>query len=152
MALGRVARHLHAHMRSEILHRIDETEAGILHDEADRAAVRAATKAMVELLRCADREGRRFFGMEGAAGAVIGPGFLERHVTLDNVDDVDASQQLLNEALGDHGSRPAFSASAPSAAQMTKPAASRRADCTVLSPPRCRLASITDSGAGNRCR
>ena len=90
-------RHLHAGPRGKIFHGIDETESLIFHDEADRRTVGAAAEAVVELLGRADREGRRFFVVEGAAGGVVGAGFLEGHVAIHQFDDVDPGQQILNE-------------------------------------------------------
>jgi hypothetical protein len=94
--------HLQADRRGQVLDRLDEADAGMLHQEADGAAVGAAAEAVVELLGRADREGRRFLGMERAAGAVVGPRLLQRDVALHHIDDVDAAQQFLDEALGDH--------------------------------------------------
>ncbi len=95
-------RHLHAGAGGEVLDGIDEAEALVFHDEADRRAVRAAAEAVVELLGRADREGRRFFVVEGAAGGVVGAGFLERHVAVHQVDDVDPGQQILNKGIRNH--------------------------------------------------
>src|SRR5690606_41300079 len=46
-----LARHLQARLLGELGHRIDETHAGMVHQEADGAAMRAAAEAMIELLR-----------------------------------------------------------------------------------------------------
>ena len=64
--------------------------------------MRAAAEAVIELLLRADREARCFFAMEGATGGVILPGFLQLHVLVDNVDNVDARKQLLNKIWRDH--------------------------------------------------
>ena len=81
----------------QLLDRVDEAEARILHQETDRRAVRAAAEAVVELLGRADREGGRFFVVERAAGGEVGAGFFERDVAVDQIDDVYAVQQFLNE-------------------------------------------------------
>jgi hypothetical protein len=95
-------RDLQADRGGQVLDRLDEADAGVLHQEADGAAVRAAAEAVVELLGRADREGGGFLGMEGTAGAVIGARLLQRHVAFDHIDDVDAGKQFLDEAFGDH--------------------------------------------------
>ena len=41
--------------------------------------------------------------MEGAAGAVVGAGFPERDIALNDVDNVDAGQEFLDKAFWDHG-------------------------------------------------
>jgi hypothetical protein len=67
-----------------------------------RRAMRAATEAVIKLLGRADREGRRFFVVEGAAGGVVGAGFFERNVAVDQIDDVDPGQQILDKGIRDH--------------------------------------------------
>jgi len=62
----------------------------------------AATEAMIELLALADRKRRRFFVMKGTAGHVIGASLFQRNVTLDHVHDVEAIEQILNEAFWNH--------------------------------------------------
>ena len=121
--------HLHAGVMGEVLDRVDEAQAGVLHDETDGAAVGAAAEAMVELLGRADRKRGRLFRMERAAGRVVGAGLLQRDIALHHVDDVDAGQQFLDEGLGDHG-RQAASA----------------ADCSTAQPPlRLALTSLETS-------
>jgi hypothetical protein len=90
-------RYRHAGATSQVLDGIDEAHALVFHDEADSRAVGAAAEAVVELLGRADREGRRFLVVEGAAGGVVGAGLLERHVAVHQVDDVDPGQQILDE-------------------------------------------------------
>ncbi len=100
-----VVGHLQANLVGEFLDGVDKAEAAVLHQEADRAAVHAATEAVVELLGRADRERGGFFAVEGAAGEVIGAALLERKIAFDDVDDVDAGQQFLDEGLWDHRAR-----------------------------------------------
>ena len=59
--------------------------------------MRAAAEAMVELLGRADREGGRLFAVKRAARHVIGAALLERDVALDELDDVDAVEEVLLE-------------------------------------------------------
>src|SRR5690606_27285393 len=77
-----------------------------------------------------DGERRGLFRMEGAAGAVVGAGLLERHVALDDVDDVDAIQQLLDKAVRNHALTPsALQASAALTSLETSPMSARPATC-----------------------
>jgi hypothetical protein len=57
---------------------------------------------VIELFGLADREGRGFFVMERTAGDEVGTGFFERQVALDHVHDVEAIEQILNEAFWNH--------------------------------------------------
>jgi ABC-type sulfate transport system substrate-binding protein len=41
--------------------------------------------------------------MERATRREVGASFLERNVTVDQINNVDAVQQFLNKGLGDHG-------------------------------------------------
>jgi hypothetical protein len=101
---GRIGlRHRHADPGCEVLHRVDEAHPVVLHQEADGGAVRAAAETVIKLLGRAHRERRRLLGVERTAGGVIGPGPLQLHRRLDNVDDVDAGEQVLDEGLRNHG-------------------------------------------------
>jgi hypothetical protein len=64
--------------------------------------VRAATEAVIELLRGADRERRRFLVVERAQADVIGAALAELDVARHQLDDVDAIQQVLLERFGNH--------------------------------------------------
>jgi hypothetical protein len=109
-----VVRHRHAHLTGQILHRIDEAHPAVLGQELDRIAARAAAEAVIELLARADREARRFLGMERAQPAEVRAAFLQLHVAADDLDDVDAREQVLDEAGRDHpeeiNSPPTYSA------------------------------------------
>ena len=61
----------------------------------------AAAEAVIELLGRTDRERRGFLAVEGAAGGQVGAGFLQRDIALDDVDDVDAVEQILLEWVAD---------------------------------------------------
>jgi hypothetical protein len=69
----------------------------VFHQEADGAAVRAAAEAVIELLGGADREGGGLFAVEGAAGDIVRAGLFQGQVALDDVDDVDAREEFLDE-------------------------------------------------------
>ena len=51
-----IVRHLQPCLIGEFLDGIDKAQAAVLHQEADRAAVRAATEAVIKLLARADRK------------------------------------------------------------------------------------------------
>ena len=81
---------------------LDIAQARILHQKTDGVAVRAAAETVIELLRRADRERRRFLVMEGAAGAVIRARFFKREVPLDEVNNVDAIEQIAFKGIRNH--------------------------------------------------
>jgi hypothetical protein len=64
-------RHFHPDVLREVLHGVDKTHSAVLHEEADRSAVRAAAEAVIELLTRTYRERGALFRMERAARAVI---------------------------------------------------------------------------------
>jgi len=99
------ARHRESGVARELLDRVGKGLAPVLHQEADRGAVYAATEAVIELLGRAYRERRRLFAVKRTAGAEIGAGLLERYVAIDDVDDVDPGQQRLYEIVRNHGLR-----------------------------------------------
>src|SRR5262249_37737667 len=68
---------------------------------ADDGAVLAAAEAVIELLFRAHPERRRLFAVERAAGLVLAPLLLEWHARADDLGDVGASDQLIDEGLGD---------------------------------------------------
>ena len=86
----------------KIFHRLDEAHARMLHDEADSGAMRATTETVIKLLALADGKGRGFFVVKRAAGNKISAGFFERHIALDDIHDVEAIEQILNETFWNH--------------------------------------------------
>jgi hypothetical protein len=93
--------YLHAVLAGQVLHRLDEVHAGVLHQEADGIAVLAAAEAVIELLAGTDRERGRLLAVEGAQPHEIGSALLQLHVAADDFHYVGAGQQLLDERLGD---------------------------------------------------
>ena len=87
---------------SQFPDRLNETDAGVLHQETDRRTMRSAAEAVVELLARTDRKRRGLLAVERAAGCKIGARLLQRHVAIDQVDNVDAIEKLLNERVRDH--------------------------------------------------
>ncbi len=96
---GGLARHLEAHHLRERLDGLGELEVVVGHQEADRGAVRAAAEAVIETLRGAHRERRRFLAVERAQTFVVAAGALQRHARADDLDDIGAGDQLVDEVL-----------------------------------------------------
>jgi hypothetical protein len=84
----------------EVLDGLRKVDVLVVHDEAEGVAAGAAAEAVVELLLGIDAEGGGLFVVEGAARAVVLAGFLELHAPVDDVDDVDAIEQVIDEGLG----------------------------------------------------
>ena len=61
--------------------------------------MRTAAKTMVELLGGTYRKARGFFIMKWAAGRIVRPCFFKRYSFIHDIDDVDAIEQLLDEAF-----------------------------------------------------
>jgi hypothetical protein len=104
--VGALLRHRQADLPCQVFHGLDEAEAGILHEEADGAAVRPAAEAVIELFRGADGKGRRLLAVEGTAGDIVRACLFQGQAALDDVDDVDAREEFLDEVLEhllDHG-------------------------------------------------
>ena len=68
--------------------------------------MRTATKAVIELLGRTDRERRRFLAVKRTQAAEIGAGFFQLHRAPDDIHHVHAVEQILLEAVTDHGVRP----------------------------------------------
>jgi hypothetical protein len=98
--LARFARYLEPEALRQLLHRLRKRQLVVLDQEAERAAVGAAAEAMEELLVRADPERGRLFVVERAASLELAPGFLQRHAFADQLDDIGAADQLVDEALG----------------------------------------------------
>src|SRR6266513_2184733 len=94
--------HLHADRCGEILHRVDVTQPGVRHEEADRIAVRGAAEAVVELLGGTGCERRRLLAVEWAQPKVVGAALLELDVARHYLHDVDPVEEVLLERVGDH--------------------------------------------------
>ena len=87
----------------QLAHGVHERQPLVLHQEADRVAMRAAAEAVIRLPARADREARRLLAVERAQALVHGARALELDMAADDLHDVDAGQQLLDEADGQHG-------------------------------------------------
>ena len=71
----------------------------MVHQEADCVAVLAATEAVIKLFGRADREGWRLFAMEGAQATKVGAALFQLYIAPDDLHDVGARYQFLNECL-----------------------------------------------------
>ena len=103
VALLGIARHFHTDALGEFVHRIEKFEAVVVHQEADRSAVRAAAEAVVELLGGRHRERPRAFVVERATRRVFLALALQRHARGDQLHDIGACQQVVDECVGDAG-------------------------------------------------
>ena len=96
-----LVRDLEADALGQFFDSIGKLHAVVVHQKADRAAVRATAEAVVELLGRTDRERRRALVVERAARAPVAPGLAQWHALLDHLDDVDACEQFVDELGGD---------------------------------------------------
>ena len=96
-------RHLDAGPARQFLDRVEELEAVVVHQEADRGAVRAAAEAVVELLGRGHVERRRALVVERARRAVFAALALELHARANHLDDVGACEQVVDESVGQAG-------------------------------------------------
>ena len=101
-ALGAAfVRHLESEASRELLHRLGKRHVIVIHEEAEHRAVLAAAKAVIELLVGAHPEGGRFLGVERAAGFVLAARFLQRHACADELHDIGARDERVDEVLRD---------------------------------------------------
>ena len=91
------------HALGQFVDRVEELEAVVIHQEADRGAVRAAAEAVIELLGRRHREDGRALVVERAARRVFLALALQRHARADHLDDVGAREQVVDEGVGDAG-------------------------------------------------
>src|SRR5690554_5829942 len=97
------AGNVQADLAGEFMDGLNEGQTVEFDQKIQCVAVHAATETMIKLLRWADRERRSFLAMEGTAGEVVRPAFLQCQMRRQDVDDIDANQQILDECLGNHG-------------------------------------------------
>jgi hypothetical protein len=89
--------HLQAVLAGQVVHRLDEAHARVLHEKADGVAMHPAAEAVIELLRRADGERGRFFAVERAQAHEVGAGLLELHIAADDFDHIGARDEFLDE-------------------------------------------------------
>src|SRR6185503_359063 len=100
----RLTRHLQAQPSGQLLDGLRKRQLVVLHEKPERRAVRPAAKAVIELLLRAHPERGGFLVVKRAAGAVLAACFLELHSRADELDDVRARGQLVDETLGNSAS------------------------------------------------
>ena len=100
------SRHVEPGIPRQLFDSVREGLAPILHEKSNGRSVGSASEAVIELLGGTDGEGRCFFGMKRAAGRKIGPRLFQGYIAVDDRNDVDPSQQGLDEIVGNHGFRP----------------------------------------------
>jgi hypothetical protein len=66
--------------------------------------MRTATKAMIKLLALANRKRGGFFVVKRATGGIIRARLFQGHIALDNIDNVEAVEQILDKAFWNHPS------------------------------------------------
>ena len=84
----------------EFLDGLPETQMFKLHQEANRAAIRAAAETMVKLFRLAYRKRRRFFVVEWAAGFKIPAALGQGDPCIDELYDVGTREQFIDKLPG----------------------------------------------------
>ncbi len=85
----------------QLLERLPETEALLLHDELDHVAAGTAGEAFVKLVHHVNREGGRLFVVEGAQSHIAaGPGLAQLHVLAHHVFDAHLRFELIDEVHG----------------------------------------------------
>ena len=93
----------------QLFDRFDELELVVVHQEVDRVAVRATSKAVVKLFLTVNGEGRGFLVVEWTTRVEILALLFQLHTGIDQIDDVSACQQIINEYAWDSSSnRPRF--------------------------------------------
>src|SRR3569833_81521 len=85
----------------ELLDSFRKSHPVVLHQEPQYRSVCSAAEAVIELLFRTHPEGRGFLTVERAAGHVLPARLLQRYPQADNLDDVRARDQFVDEALRD---------------------------------------------------
>ncbi len=85
--------------RRELLDRLGEGDTVIFHQEAQRRPVRSAAEAVIELLHRAHPEGGRLLVVERTACSELATRFFQLHASADELHDVRAGDQLVDERL-----------------------------------------------------
>ena len=100
---GPLLRDLEARASGQVFDGLRKRQAQVLHQKTHGRAMGPAAKAVIELLAGTDRKRGGLLGVKRAQPAVVDAGLFELHITADELDDVDALKQCVNEGLGNHG-------------------------------------------------
>src|SRR5690606_3557786 len=103
LAPCRVAGDLHAGTPGKLLDRVEELQPVVVHQEADGGTVRPAAEAVVELLGRRDSEAGRALIVERAPRRILPALLLELYPAADQLDDVGAREQVVDEGVGNAG-------------------------------------------------
>ena len=77
---------------------------GMLYEESECAAMRPASKAVIELLRGTDSKRRGFFVVKGAQPEQVDAPFLQLHIPSDDIRDINAGKEILDKGIRDQRS------------------------------------------------
>src|SRR6185312_6327430 len=77
-----------------------ESRTVVYHEESQHRAMRSAAEAVIELLVRADPEGGRLLVVERAAGPELASGLFQLHARADDLHDIRAGDELVDERLG----------------------------------------------------
>ncbi len=97
--LALFARDLHAVIAGKGFDRLREIDRVEIHDKADGIAAGAAAKAIVKLLFGLNAKRRGFFVVKRATRRIVFATFFQSHTLIDHVDNVSATQKIVDKAL-----------------------------------------------------
>ena len=92
-----VAWNLNAHRACKGFNRFNEAHVIEFHQEADRSAMRATAKTVVETFARTDCERRCFLAVKRAAGFEFATSLLEWHASANNFNDVCSCDQIVDK-------------------------------------------------------
>ena len=95
--LRTLPRHLEPGLARQLLDRVEESQIGVLHGEADDIAMRAAAEAVIELLILDDAERRRLLFVEGTEADIFPTAANEPNAATDDPGKRYALAQLVEK-------------------------------------------------------
>src|SRR5262249_54200588 len=98
-AVAAFARNFETETPGEIFDRLGERHPVVIHQESQHGAALTAAEAVIELFLRDHMERRCFLVVERAARLVFAALLLERDARADDLDDVRASDEFINECL-----------------------------------------------------
>ncbi len=94
---ARFVRHFQPVHGRQLFDGFDKLESVVIHQKVDGVAVRTTPKTVIKLLFAINGKGRRLFVVERTARVVVLALLLELHAGVDQIDDVGASQQVIDK-------------------------------------------------------